>query len=248
MGNLLSQWDTSHRQWPLPRLPWMMKQTWNNLLFAHYPIKYEVLEKLVPNALPLDSFDGITWVGIVSFEMSGVRLRGVPRIPGLSRFSQVNVRTYVSLDGKPGVYFLSIDAGNWLAATMARNFIHIPYMHAKGSLNDNGNFIRIESGRQKDRDVKLACTYRPISESFYAVKGSFDEWLTERYCFYTVNKKGDPLRCDILHKPWPLQKVEAEYSQNTLLSGQGIIVDSERPTILHFSKEMDVRAWPLLQI
>ena len=82
-----SQWDASHRQWPLPRIPWTMKQTWNDLLFAHYPIKLEVLQTLVPDAFPLDSFNGMGWIGVVPFHMTDIRLRGLPPIPGTNRFS-----------------------------------------------------------------------------------------------------------------------------------------------------------------
>lgn len=99
-------WDDSHRPWALPNLPWTMKQIWSNLLFAHYPIKFEVLRKLVPEALHLDSYNGMCWIGVVPFRMSGIRLRGLPSIPGTDQFPELNVRTYVTLDGKPGVYFL----------------------------------------------------------------------------------------------------------------------------------------------
>jgi uncharacterized protein YqjF (DUF2071 family) len=111
----------------------------------------------------------------------------------------------------------------------------------------NGTSINYESKRSSDEDAKLVCSYRPISETFQATKGSFDEWMSKRYCLYTVNKKGVPLRGDILHQPWLFQHAEAEISQNTMLSKQGIQVESER-AICHFSKKMEVRIWPLVQV
>jgi uncharacterized protein len=238
-------WDDSHRKWALPHLPWTMKQTWNDLMFVHYPVKLEVLQKLVPEVLPLDTFNGVGWVGIVPFQMTGVRLRGLPPIPGTAQFPQVNVRTYVTLAGKPGVFFLSLDAANWLSAKAAKTFYHIPYNYADVWLKQNGTFMDFESRRRNADSVKLVCSYRPNSEPYQAVKGSFDEWMAERYCFYTVNKKGEPLRCDILHQPWVLQQAEAVFSQNTMLSEQGIQVENDQP-FLHFSKKMEVRAWPLM--
>lgn len=238
-----SLWDDSHRQWPVPDVPWIMRQTWNNLLLANYPIKLDILRKLVPKKLPLDSFDGMGWIGVVPFHMTGLRLRGVPPVPGTDRFPQINVRTYITLDGKPGVYFFSLDAANWLAAKMAKTFFHIPYNFADIRVESSESTFHFESKR---KDMGLVCSYRPISEPFYAEKGSFDWWMVERYCFYTVNKKGVPLRCDILHRPWLLQRAEAEFPQNTMLSMQGMQVESNNPTI-HFSKKVEVRAWPLLR-
>ncbi|RID86228.1 DUF2071 domain-containing protein [Peribacillus asahii] len=239
--------DDGHRLWPLPNLPWIMKQTWNDLLFAHYPIKLEVLQTLVPNVLPLDSFNGMGWIGVVPFHMTGIRMRGLPPIPGTDRFPELNVRTYVTVDGKPGVYFFSLDAANQLAVWGAKTFYHLPYVYADMTVKRNGASIGYESKRRSGDDAQFVCSYRPISEPYHAAKGSFDEWMSERYCLYTLNKKGVPLRCDILHQPWLLQHAEAEFSQNTMLSEQGIQVESDQP-ILHFSKKIDVRIWPLVHV
>lgn len=249
MGELLKtpkdQWDDSHRPWALPNLPWTMKQIWSDLLFAHYPIKYDVLRKLVPEALPLDSYNGVCWVAVVPFRMSGVRLRGLPPIPGTDQFPELNVRTYVTLDGKPGVYFFSLDAANWLAVKGAKTLYHLPYWYANMEINNSSENVEFKSKRIQDSDVELACSYRPISEPFHAANGSFEEWMVERYCFYTLNASGVPLRCDILHEPWILQKAEAQFKHNSILSKQGIAVESDVP-ILHFAKKIEVRAWPLV--
>ncbi|WP_350461845.1 DUF2071 domain-containing protein [Solibacillus sp.] len=249
MGKFLktkpNQWDDSHRPWALPNLPWTMKQIWSDLLFAHYPIKFEVLRKLVPEALPLDSYNGMCWIGVVPFRMSGVRLRGLPPIPGTDQFPELNVRTYVTLDGKPGVYFFSLDAANWLAVKGAKTLYYLPYWHAEMKIKNSGTSIEFESKRLQDHEIKFACSYKPISEPFLSTKGSFEEWMVERYCFYTLNSSGVPLRCDILHEPWRLQKAQAEIKHNTILSKQGIAVETDLP-IVHFAKMIEVRAWPLV--
>nr|WP_262365958.1 DUF2071 domain-containing protein [Bacillus sp. E214] len=232
-----NQWDDSHRPWALPNLPWTMKQTWSDLLFAHYPIKYEVLRKLVPEVLPLDSYNGICWIGVVPFRMSGIRLRGLPPIPGTDQFPELNVRTYVILNGKPGVYFFSLDASNWLAVKGARTLYHLPYWYTDMKIQTNDTNIEFKSKRLHDHEIELACSYRPISEPFQAAKGSFEEWMAERYCFYTLNLSGVPLRCDILHDPWILQEAEAEFSKNSVLSKQGIDINGEMP-IFHFAKKL----------
>lgn len=240
-----AKWDDSHRPWPLPHLPWTMRQIWSDLLFAHYPINYDVLRKLVPEALQIDSYDGMCWIGVVPFRMSGIRLRGLPSIPGTNEFPELNVRTYVTIDGKPGVYFFSLEASNLLAVKGAQSIYHLPYSHAKMTMNSHPFHIEFESTRLQNAKIALACSYRPISEPFQAAKGSFEEWMAERYCFYTLNSSGTVLRCDILHEPWTLQKAEAEFTHNSMLLQQGITVESDAP-ILHFAKKIEVRAWPLV--
>jgi uncharacterized protein len=234
-------WHVGHRLWPLPGMPWVMRQTWGDLLFVHYPVRLEVLRRLVPDVLPLDSFHGMGWVGMVLFEMSGVRLRGLPPIPGTHRFPQVNLRTYITIDGKPGVYFFNIDANNKMVANAAK-LAHLPYNHKDINMSHSGQEINFQSRGN------LEVSYRPVSlsKSTHAAKGSFEEWMAERYCFYTLNRQGVPLRCDILHQPWALQEAEAEIPRNTLLSKHGIETESDQPTF-HFSKKMEVRVWPLLK-
>jgi uncharacterized protein YqjF (DUF2071 family) len=112
----------AHRPWPLPRGPWIMAQTWYDLLFAHWPVRSETLRSAVPCELALDAFDGNCWVGVAPFHMSGIRLRGMPALAGFSRFPELNVRTYVTFRGRPGVYFFSLDAGNFPAVWAARRF------------------------------------------------------------------------------------------------------------------------------
>src|SRR5437899_137300 len=111
---------TDHRPYPLPKGPWVMTQTWHELLFSHWPIAPEALRPLIPAVLPLDTFEGQCWVGIIPFRMSNVRPRGAPAMPALSQFHELNVRTYVTVGGIPGVYFFSLDAGNPLAVVTAR--------------------------------------------------------------------------------------------------------------------------------
>ena len=240
-----NSWDASHRPWALPKLPWTMKQTWSDLLFAHYPIEYDSLRKLVPEALHLDSYNGRYWIGVVPFRMSGVRLRGLPAIPGTAQFPELNVRTYITLGGKPGVYFFSLDAANLLAVKGARTLYYLPYWVADMNMKNSETTITFQSKRLANHEIELACSYRPISEPFQVEKGSFEEWMVERYCFYTLNGSGIPLRCDILHEPWTLQNAEVEFTANSILSKQGIDVDSNHP-ICHFAKRMEVRAWPLV--
>src|SRR5688572_28880198 len=107
--------ETEHRPWPLPPAPWLMTQSWHDLLFAHWPMPAGELSQRVPREFELDLFDGQAWIGVVPFHMSNVAPRGVPAMPWVSQFPELNVRTYVRAGGKPGVYFFSLDAANPVA-------------------------------------------------------------------------------------------------------------------------------------
>ncbi|MDQ1912337.1 DUF2071 domain-containing protein [Paenibacillus sp. GD4] len=244
---MTAYWDDRHRPWPVPDLPWIMKQTWNDLLFAHWPIRPEALRRLVPGSLPIDTYDGWGWIGVVPFDMTGIRMRGMPPIPLTDRFPELNVRTYVTIDGKPGVYFFSLDAANWLAVKLARAFYHLPYIYARMEVKRRREIISYKSVRANGAPGAFQAAYRPISDAFLASPGSIEEWLTERYCLYTLNGSGQPCRCDILHPPWPLRLAEAEFFMNTMTSAQGIAVEETKP-LLHFASTIDVRIWPLLRV
>ncbi|MFC7686550.1 YqjF family protein [Ureibacillus sp. GCM10028918] len=224
-------------------LPWMMKQTWNDVLFAHYPVSRKVLEKLVPSELTLDTFYQTGWVSVVPYLTSSMHLRGLPPVPGMAAFPGFNVRTYVTLNGKPGVYFFSLTAANFLAAFSARTFFRLPYSYMDMQHKKAKELIIFES--EKKSGIQLLCNYKSISTPSKADKGSLEEWLVERYCLYTVSKKGVPFRVDIMHEPWLLEKADAEFHRNTLLSSFNIVPDHKKP-ILHYAKKAVVRIWPIV--
>ncbi len=112
--------DAAYCSWPLPAPPWVMTQSWHDLLFAHWPVDAEKLQALIPERLQIDTFDGRAWLAVVPFRMTNVRLRGTPAVPWLSEFPELNVRTYVVCDGKPVVWFFRLDAGNSLSVAIAR--------------------------------------------------------------------------------------------------------------------------------
>ncbi len=91
--------QTAHRPWPPPTQPWRWRQTWFDLLFAHWPVPVSELRPLVPEALEIQEFDGTSWLGIVPFRMEGVLRRPLQDIPGISAFDELNVRLYVERDG-----------------------------------------------------------------------------------------------------------------------------------------------------
>jgi uncharacterized protein len=234
--------SVAHRPWPVPAGPWVMVQVWHDLLFAHWPIVFESLRPLVPPQLHLDMFDGKCWVGVVPFWMSGVRARGTPAIPGLSRFPELNVRTYVTYRDKPGVYFFSLDAGSHMAVWGARALYHLPYFYADMKVENVGDVIEYDSSRLVAQ-AEFRGRYGPIAPVERRQPGSLEHWLTERYCLYTVHRD-TVYRGEIHHAPWQVQDASAKIGANSMASAAGIILPDINP-LLHFAKHQDVLIWPL---
>jgi uncharacterized protein YqjF (DUF2071 family) len=235
--------EVAHRPWPMPGSPWVMTQTWHDLLFAHWPIDAGVLREKVPREFDLDLFDGTGWLGIIPFHMTNVAPRGVPSLPWVSEFPELNVRTYVRIDDRPGIYFFSLDAGSTLAVQTARALFNLPYYSAAMNVRPQGDTVEYDSRRE---DGPLAAvfsaTYRAIGASFSAVSGSLEYFLTERYCLYNLNHRGTPYRLDIHHPPWPLQAAEAQFTRNTMAGAAGVSLPDTMP-LLHFSRRLDMVAW-----
>jgi uncharacterized protein YqjF (DUF2071 family) len=175
--------------------------------------------------------------------MEGVRPRWLPAVPWLSAFPELNVRTYVTFAGKPGVYFFSLDAGNALAAWAARLSYHLPYFHASMSAERDGDGVRYRSHRvhRGAPPAELRLTYRPNGPVFEAAVGSLEDWLTTRLCLYAVDGSGC-YRADIFHRPWPLQPAEATIEANTMAEAAGIVLP-DLPPLLHFSRYLAMQAW-----
>jgi uncharacterized protein YqjF (DUF2071 family) len=236
---------TDHRPWPMPDRSWVMAMQWHHLLFAHWPVAVEALRPLIPAELAIDTFDGEAWIGIVPFVMRNVHPRGVPSVPGLSSFPEINVRTYVTIGGKPGVWFFSLDAANTLAVALARARFHLPYFNADMACTVTAGegvtygSIRTHPGA---RAAAFNARYDATGEPAPAEPGTRDHWLTERYCLYAVDPQGKLLRADVHHRPWPLRPAKAEIAQNTMALAADIDLP-DTPPLLHYAERLDVVAW-----
>ncbi|MGI8908378.1 MAG: YqjF family protein [Candidatus Sumerlaeaceae bacterium] len=179
--------------------------------------------------------------------MTDVRLRGMPSLPWFSSFPELNVRTYVTVNGKPGVYFFSLDAASRVAVVAARAWYHLPYFHATMRCTGDAGGGGIQySSRRTDRrgaPAELIANYRP-TEQTPLQDNVIARWLTERYCLYTTNRTGMLFCGDIHHRQWPLQPAGAEIQKNTMMTAAGISPIRTEP-LLHFSRRLDVLIWPL---
>lgn len=236
--------EIEHRPFPLPQVPWIMRQSWRNLLFAHWAVPAGALRELIPAALDIDTFDGYGWIGVVPFSMNDVCPRFVPPLPWVSDFLELNVRTYVRRNGIPGVYFFSLDCSNPLAVYAARQFFHLPYFDAQMSLQHIESDVLYRSIRQKTGET-FEAIYCPEGALIKSSKDSIEHFLTERYCLYTANPGGKLFRGVIHHLPWPLQKANAEIRINTMVPEPLRNHCNSAPQLLHFSKSIDTVEWYL---
>jgi uncharacterized protein YqjF (DUF2071 family) len=237
--------ETGHRPWPLPEGPWMMGQTWTDLLFAHWPVTREELERVVPAPLLIDEFEGTPWIGITPFRVENLRLRGTPPVPPFSEFPELNVRTYVTVDGAPGIYFLSLDAASGAAVHAARLGYRLPYFKSEISIRKDGSAIAYDASRVSEDGppAEFSARYGPTGGRVSERPDSLARWLTERYCLYTLDEAQRVHRGEIHHPPWPLRRAWAEIDHNSMAAPHGIELEGE--PLLHFSPRQDVALWPI---
>jgi uncharacterized protein len=216
-----------------------------DLLFAHWPVDADALRRLLPDAVRLQTHEGAAWLGITPFRVGALRLRGTLPLPRVSSFLELNVRTYVTVGGKPGIWFFSLDASSRLAVEAARRTYKLPYFQARISASPRDEWIEFDSARVGDHGGPhvFSAHYRPAGDEFRAEPGSLEEFLAERFCLYAVDERRRLHRAEIHHPPWPLRPAEAAIELNTM-PPESLTLPDER-LLLHFARVQDVVIWPL---
>lgn len=222
----------------------VMHQRWESLLFLHWRWDAAEIQRTLPPGLFVDTFQGDAWLAIVPFYMRGIRPRFCPSVPGISDFLELNVRTYVHDEqGRPGVWFYSLDCNQRLAVWTARTFFHLPYQNARmgAQLSDGRIDYRCQrSGALNESHFR----YRISAESQLAEPGSLAFFLAERYLLFSQTPSG--IRCgQVHHMPYPLAEAKLEtWDVNPLL--QAGFADPERPPDhIIGSSGVDVAVYPL---
>ena len=237
--------------------PWLLRMRWLDLLFAHWPLPAEELRRHLPPDpdLEIDLFDGTGWLGIVPFTMTDVSLRGIPAIPRLSTFPEVNVRTYVRYRGLPGVWFLSLDARSRPTVLGGRLVFHLPYHHAHMTSRRHADTVEYRSerrGTSAAATARFAARYRPLGPATPTAapgpdggssRPGFDDWSTVRMRLFAADRRGRIWRTEIAHPPWPLQTAEATIDAGGLAAANGLTLPAVDP-IVRFVAALDVHGWP----
>ncbi|MHC4939500.1 MAG: YqjF family protein [Planctomycetota bacterium] len=214
-----------------------MVQRWREVLFLHWPVDAAALRALIPEPLAIDTFRGQAWLGIVPFRMEGVRIRLLPPFPGTHAFPELNVRTYVTHQGKSGVWFFSLDAQSSLAVAAARAWFGLPYYYARMRCNRVGDEVTYKSER-RPAGARFEGRYRPVGEAAPAEPGTLEHWLVERYCLFAT-KRGRIFIGEIEHPPWPLQRATAEFTHE----GLAPVALPEAEPRCHYASGVDVDVW-----
>jgi uncharacterized protein YqjF (DUF2071 family) len=199
---------------------------WRDVAFFHYRVAPDVIARSLPSGIEPDCFDGSAWLSVVPFRMTGIHVRGMPVLPGFNVVPEINLRTYVRVRDRPGIWFYSLDATSAIVVDAARIVTALPYFRARVATSERNGTIRYKSERRDRRTVagRFDAQYRPSVESRRAKAGSLDAFLHERYRFFSV-RGSQLLTAQVHHEPWALQTLEAEIAENTL----GATVDYPLP-------------------
>ena len=224
---------THHRPWPLPVGSWRYYQEWNNAVFLHWKVGYEVLKKLLPPGLEPDLLEGNPWVSLVAFTMQKIRPAFLPSFKPVSDFDEINIRTYVRSGNLSGVYFLSIEAGNKLSCKLARGISGLPYRYSEMRRQEQQY-----TSRNAEFEDSLSIRYTTGNE--LPEKTVTDRWLTERYALF--QEEGQHLnKFDIHHVEWPVQTLSLESLEVNYSRFQPLI--NNTPDCTHYSRGVQVMAW-----
>jgi uncharacterized protein YqjF (DUF2071 family) len=232
----------------------LLHQNWHHLLFLHWEIPPQELQALLPPRLTLDTFEGKAYIGLVPFTMTGVRPIFTPPLPWISSFHEVNVRTYVHLDGRdPGVWFFSLDASSRIAVMAARAMYHLAYFEAEMDLRAGEGalpVIEFDSRRTDDRGTKPAMhvRYRAVEGPAQpAAPGTLEHFLVERYILYAQDDERQLYRARVHHQPYPVQRAEVLALNETLVWAAGV-KRAENVALRHYAREVNVKVYGLERV
>jgi uncharacterized protein YqjF (DUF2071 family) len=222
---------------------------WVDLAFLHWRVEPEMIRPLIPSDLTLETFDDAAWVGVVPFRMEDVRLRFTPAIPGTSAFPELNVRTYVRVGERFGVWFFSFDAANRLAVRGARFLYNLPYYDAVMAVRPEAEGIVYESRRVHTGapPAEFVGHYAPTGPVYHAERGTLEYFLVERYCLFMKSRTGELGYLDVHHLPWPLQAATARIDMNTMGTAARIELPPD-PPLVHFARHLEVLAWNRVRV
>jgi uncharacterized protein len=223
----------------------VMVHRWQLLTFLHWSFEPDVVQRLLPPGLAVDTFEGKAWVGLVPFRM-WVAPPGVPALPWLGRFCETNVRTYVrDRHGRSGVWFFSLDASRLPAVLAARFTYRLPYYWASMRLDASPERVVYTTHRRwPRRDDNGAAggtvVVRPGASIPFEQVSGLEHFLTARWRLFS-HARGDVLRyADAEHEPWQLQRADVEICDDSLLAAAGIPASAEQP-LVHYSHGVEVR-------
>jgi uncharacterized protein len=231
--------DTCHE--PVRRS--VMVQRWTDVVFLHWRVEPELVQRLLPDGVSVDTFDGSAWVGLVPFSMEGLGFARLHPLPVVGAFPEVNVRTYVRVGDRRGVWFFSLDIDRIAPALVARTAYRIPYCTGEVSHLRTGDVITTRVQRRWPRAASGAAvtshitvrTGAPIADG-----GDVARFLTARWGLYSAGRRGGLRYAPVEHAPWPLHEAEVLHLDDRLVAAAGLPDPAGLPHVL-YSPGVDVR-------
>lgn len=205
----------------------LLRQTWANIIWCHWPVSAQELQALLPTGLTPDLFEGQAWVGLVPFSMANLRLPRpwgfVTRWTRSANFGEVNVRTYVrGPDGRSGVWFFTLDSSSWMGVATANTILGLPYRVAKTSFTHTTSTRRWTSIRHSDRAQSVLEVEVSNEPSRLAAPG-LERFLFERYALYSF-WHGLILRGELSHPQWRITPADLRAVNTEIVSKAGLTV------------------------
>lgn len=236
-----------HLPFEMPKTKHSLVQEWRFLTFMHWEVNPEKIACHLPEGIELDLYKGTAFVGLIPFMMKDVHPRLLLPIPGISNFPEFNIRTYVKVDNKPGVYFLTLDAESYITSLYAPLAYGLPYQYAKGGVQVEGNKY-IWDSRRKIKGFELSGFSQKLGSIKTSQKGSIEEFLFERYCLYTKYKNKICIGYTS-HNQWTFYEAKASFTINNLTKSFDLGINNLfEPDYTHVSDGVYVNAWSLQNV
>ena len=233
---------SDHLPFPMPERPHSLDQEWKILTFMHWEVDPLKLAKFIPDGLDIDLYEGKAYVGVIPFMMTNVRPRIAFSVPGISTFPEINIRTYVTRDGKSGVLFLTLEAQSLITCSYAPRAYGLPYKYSLSKVSaSEGEYSW--ATRRRDGSYELVGECRWDRQTDYAGSGTLEEFLFERYCLYTVHR-GNLCIAYTQHEPWKFGPGSVQIKSNSLTKEFDLGIDDlYRPDMVHVSEGVYVKTW-----
>jgi len=225
--------QTGHRPFDYPLRSWKYYQEWNNTLFFHWNVEPELIEPFLPKGMQIDLINGKTWISLVAFDMNNIGIKKIPKLPHISDFQEINIRTYVIYNEKPSVYFLNMEGSKRTSCSILKALSRFPYRYSKMKRNS----FSFESKNTAHND-SFYTEYR-LGDTNHN-KDKTDIWLTERYAVFQDYKKSI-IEYDVHHLEWPMQNIDIKKLEVNYPRFNHII--NNTPDRIHYSKGVKVLTW-----
>ena len=224
------------------------RQRWNHLLFAHWRVDPAMVQATLPPGLSVDTYRGGAFVGVVPFFMQRVRPVWLPPLPWISWFLELNVRTYVrDADGRPGVWFYSLDCNQPLAVGIARRFFHLPYVHARMTARIRDRTVSFSCRRRDDASPPWRYKWTPGDGTASARPGSLEFFLVERYLLYASDRMGRLFCGQVEHAPYRLNSPYVSEFSSAPAQHAGFRLEGPPVSVLG-ARSVDVSVFPLERV